>query len=331
MTKKLLTIIKYLLVFGGGIFLLWLAFRNQNFGKIRESLASADYKWIGLSVFVSVFSFISRAYRWNLLIRPLNHNPSLSSSTYSLMVGYLANYAIPRLGEVTRCAMLSRAEKIPLDKLIGTVIAERAFDLLTLIIILTYLGLTQFEIIGNFLINQVVHPLLEKISFAGEHPILIGSMVVLILGVTFFVIQKNKNKSGNKGLISKVSGFAASIGEGIRSVFQSKQKGKFLLHTVIIWLIYLMSTWLCFFAFPATSHLNWEVALFTLAIGGIGMTVPVQGGIGAFHWMVSQGLILYGIGFEDGLVYATVIHASQTIFIILFGGVSYLLLFLKNR
>lgn len=329
--KKIITAFKYLLFLAIGVLLLWLAFRNQDFDKIKNSLETAHYSWIVWSVVISFFAFISRAYRWNMLIKPLGYSPSLSNSTYSLMVGYFANFAIPRLGEVTRCAMLGKSEKIPVDKLIGTVIAERAIDLVTLIIILAIVGFTQFELLGSFLHEQLIHPLMLKLS--GNFLILfIAGVLCVIFGATFyFLVIKKKINSGKPNLFSKIISLLISVWEGIKTVFVLENKLLFLGHSIFIWTSYLFSTYLCFFAFDATSSLGLGAGLFALAIGGIGMSAPVQGGIGAFHWLVSQGLLLYGIAFDDGLIYATIVHASQTLFIIVFGGFSYMMLVLKMK
>lgn len=331
MKKKLFTFLKYASFLALGIVLLWLAFRNQNFHKIKEALIHADYGWIVVSILLSGLAFVSRAYRWNMLIKPLGYNPTLANSTYSLMVGYFANYAIPRIGEVSRCAMLGKAEKIPVDKLFGTVIAERAFDLFSLIVILIILGITQFEKIGGFLFNQLIKPILDKVTGNFSLMISLGVFIAITLFAAWYFFFKKKNEIGKPTLKNKIESVFIAIWQGILTGFKLENNWLFLGHTVFIWAIYLLSTYLCFFALDTTAHLGFGVALFTLAIGGIGMSAPVQGGIGAFHWLVAQGLLLYGVSFEDGLIFATIMHASQTVFIILTGGASYMILMFKKK
>ena len=142
MHKPLLSIIKYLFLLAVAGGLLYLAFRGVDLNKMVKSIAEANYGWLSVSVIVSLVAFVSRAYRWNLLIEPLGYEPKLSSTGYSLMVGYLANLAVPRLGEVSRCGSLSKAEKIPFNSLLGTVIVERVMDVICLIIclLLTEIG-----------------------------------------------------------------------------------------------------------------------------------------------------------------------------------------------
>lgn len=143
--------------------LLWLAFRNVNFSRLASDLKEAEYSWILLSVFFGFLAYVSRARRWVLLINPLGYKPSLINSFYSLMTGYLANLALPRIGEITRCVALGKKEKIPVDKLIGTVVVERTIDFLSLLTIMIILIFTSSDQIGLFLNESIMMPIQQSL------------------------------------------------------------------------------------------------------------------------------------------------------------------------
>jgi uncharacterized protein (TIRG00374 family) len=323
--------LKYLLFLSAGILLLWLSFRNYDLAVLADSMKNAHYKWIGISMVLTFFGFMSRAHRWNMLIRPMGYKPGLLNSFYSLMVGYFANFAIPRIGEITRCAMLGRKEKIPVDELIGTVIAERVIDLLSLLTLMVLLTVLQFERIGGFLYEKILHPLLEKMQSNGMVLLVffVASLVGLGLLYRYFIHSRNDKEKGP--FQKKVAGLLTNILTGLRTVSRLERPLFFWLHTVFIWSIYYTVSYLCFFCTDATSGLGMMEGLYVLVIGGLGMSAPVQGGLGAFHWIVSEGLTLYGIALQDGLVYATICHAFQSLFIVFLGGISYFILIFSSK
>ena len=326
MKFNFLSVLKYILFLAAGILLLWLAFRNQDLGTIYNNIRKAHFGWVALSLFMSLFAFISRAYRWNMLIRPLGYNPSLRNSLYSLMVGYFANLAVPRIGEVSRCAMLGRSEKIPMDVLLGTVIAERVIDVLCLLFFTILLTVLQFETIGHFLLEKFFFPLEEKL--AGNVPLLIllSTLTLASLFAAWFFLFRNVKGKTISPVRAKLKGLVNNLWQGIKTVIKLDNNWAFLAHTIIIWAVYYSVSFICFFSTDATSGLGLMEGLYALVVGGIGMSAPVQGGIGTFHFMVSEGLTLYGVPLQDGLIYATIVHASQTVFIILTGAISYFIL-----
>ncbi len=328
MRSFILKTLKFLGFLAFGVILMYFAFKGINFGKMLEDLKSANYWWILLSLFFAFLAYLARAYRWNLLIEPLNHRPPFLSTLYSLMVGYLANFAFPRIGEITRCASLAKKEKIPVDKLIGTVIIERAVDLLSLIILILALLLINLDTFGAFLGNSVFIPLSEKISTSLDFSwfiwtVIIGSFAGFI--ALYFIFREQLAKIA---VVNKVKNMVRGVISGLRTVYQMKRRWEFIFLSVLIWGLYLMMTWVAVFSLSSTSDLNIIDGLFILVIGGLGMSAPVQGGIGAYHWIVSRGLtsVYSGLTIEDGLAYATVTHESQAIFAILLGTVSFFLL-----
>jgi len=328
-------IIKFLKFFGFlsfGIILMYFAFKGIKLEDIFRELKSVNYWWVLLSLFFALCGYFARAHRWNLLIEPLNFKPSLLHTFYSLMVGYLANFAFPRIGEITRCASLSKKEKIPVDKLIGTVIIERAVDLLTLLLVMIFLIILRLDTFGAFLGKSVFIPLSEKISstlsFSWFIWIVIAGTFIGFIAL-YFLFREQLAKIV---VVNKVKNLVKGVLSGLKTVYQMKRRWEFIFFSILIWFFYLLMTWVVVLAIPATVGLNMIDGLFILVIGGLGMSAPVQGGIGAYHWIVSRGLAaVYSLQIEDGLVFATISHESQAIFAILLGSLSLILLVSRKQ
>jgi len=264
------------------------------------------------------------------LIEPLGYTPPLKKTTYSLMVGYFANLAFPRLGEVSRCAALSKAEVIPFNKLLGTVIVERIIDVISLLICMLLVAALEFKRLGNFFNENIFNPLLKKIDQLSRSPILLTLIIlalIALISVLIYFSRKNKSKGKETAFAKLTKGFM----DGLRSVAKLKQPGLFIFHSIFIWVLYYLSVYVALFAFPFTSGLGSGAALFLLVAGGLGMSAPVQGGIGAYHLLVSQGLVLYGLSREDGLTFATLLHSLQLVLVIIMGIASLLLLFSSGK
>lgn len=306
-----------------GLFLLWLSFRNIRGDELKEILIHADYRWVGLSLLFAVVAYFSRARRWYLIIRSMGYKPRQRHVFHSLMTGYLANMALPRMGEITRCMMLGRREKIPVDKLLGTVILERVIDFATLMFILMIMLAASFRKTAPFFWNDIAMPVWEKISG------LLGStltarfitiVLLILLMIILFVLRK---RIFGKTLYPRIKEFIKGIVHGFRSFRSIENKWEFLFHSVFIWFCYIMMTWFIVFVLPSTSHLAFGDGVFLLVVGGFGMVAPVQSGLGAFHWIISRGLLLvYHIPLADGLAYALVSHTSQMILIAIAGFIS---------
>jgi hypothetical protein len=325
-----LNIFKLLLLLTIAAGLLLFAFRGMDVKKIFSEMIKADLLWVTLSALFSVAAFISRAYRWKLLIEPLGYSPSLKTTTYSLMVGYFANLAFPRLGEITRCGALNKAEKIPFNKLLGTVIVERAIDVLSLLLCMLLASVIEFKRLGYFFKENILDPSVSKIQQLAKSPIAQLAALFLLAAVVivlFFYFKKTRKKSYETGFTKLIKGLL----EGLRSVANLKRPWLFIFHSILIWLLYYLGVYVCLFAFPFTTGLGFNAALFLLVAGGIGMSAPVQGGIGAYHLLVSQGLVLYGLSRQDGLAFATLLHSLQLLLVVIFGLTSLLLLFYNRK
>lgn len=265
------------------------------------------------------------------MIEPMGYKPKLINSFYALMIGYLTNVAFPRIGEIIRCGSLNKSDKIPVDKLLGTVIVERAIDIITLFILLIIVLIIKINIFESFFIEKIFTPIFERLSSLFKSSVL---MWILVFGIIFLItsfIFIFRGKIKNLNFVIKLIKFLKGVFTGIKSVFKMKKRKQFIFHTIFIWSMYLLMTYVVFFAIDPTSDLTIADGLFIVVIGGIGMSVPVQGGFGSFHLIVSLGLTLYGISREQGLLFATITHESQTIFAILLGGFSLLMIFIFNK
>jgi len=311
--QNILKTLKFLSFFLLGIFIFWMVYKDQDFKRIKSILTNdVNYFWIVVSLFIGLLSHVSRTIRWNLLIEPLGRKPRLLNTFLAVMVGYLMNLALPRMGEISRCGVIARYEKISFTKLVGTVVTERLIDVLMLLILLVIVVLTQFGQVLEFLNNNPgVNEKLQKVIFS---PILIGGLVFFLA-----VLWISRHKIRESSLTKKVMGFVGQFVEGFRSIGKMKKKGSFIFHSVFIWVLYYLMTYLIFFSFGFTSHLGPLAGLTVFVLGSFGMVAPVQGGIGAWHFMVIEGLALYGVDKADGKVFALLAHGTSTLMLIVLG------------
>jgi uncharacterized protein (TIRG00374 family) len=329
--RKLFKIVNFLFFLALGLLLLYLAFRDANLEDLVEDLKKANYFWVLLSLLFAFIGYASRAYRWRLLIEPLNYKPPLKNVFHALMFGYFANLAFPRIGEISRCGALTKSDKIPMDSLIGTVLIERAIDVVVLLILLFIIFIAKIESFGLFIRENVFQPLSRKVISTVDFSIYYWIGIVLFLGASVFLIFFFRKKFKRVKFVLKIRKLIRGIVSGVKTVTRMRSRSVFLLHTLIIWVMYFLMTYVAVFAIPATQSLTPIDGLFLLVIGGLGMSAPVQGGIGAFHWIISSGLTLYGISKTDGLVLATILHESQVVMVLVFGIISVITLFLIPR
>jgi uncharacterized protein (TIRG00374 family) len=330
--KTIFQILKIAAFLALGVVLLYFAFRGIAFDQLALTLREANFWWIGLSLIFAFLSFLTRARRWQLLIEPLGYRPSFKNTYHSLMVGYLSNFALPRLGEVTRCVTLGNREKIPVDSLIGTVIIERVTDLIMLLLIMLFLLFSWMDKFGAFFGENVFDPIREKVTTALGGMFLFwllvfGTLVLIVLLVFLF-----RKQLGRFRLIRKLGGFLLGILDGLKTIYKMERKWEFLIHSILIWLLYIFMTWVVVFALKETSSLKFIDGVFLLVIGGLGMSAPVTAGFGAFHWITSRGLVyVYGLTLAQGGAYAILAHESNSLFTILLGALSYMLLVISRK
>ncbi|MEO8583206.1 MAG: lysylphosphatidylglycerol synthase transmembrane domain-containing protein [Flavitalea sp.] len=328
MNKKVLSVIQYIFFLGLGVFLLWLTLRKSNWNSIMSDLSGARYIFLIPATIMLVISHFIRAMRWRILIEPLGYKPSLLNTFLAVMVGYWANLAVPRLGEVLKCTILARYEKVPADKLVGTIVAERAIDVCTLLVVLLITIFSQYDVIGGFAAEAFKNFFTSR---TGDISLFkAGTMLLIILSFIVLTIWLLK-KLNHLPFISKTKDVFRGIFQGLISIRYIKNKGWFLLQSILIWTLYLYSTYMGFFAMKDMAQYGIKGALSALTFGSFGMIIPSPGGIGSFQYAVQQVMILYGVTPEKGLSLGMLIWFAQTGIIIVFGTVAFLLLPVINK
>lgn len=319
--KKILNILRYLIFFALTVVLMYFAFRNINPQDLWNGIKSANLYWIAAGVLVGIFAYICRAARWQIIIEPLGHKPTFTDTYNATMVGYLANLALPRIGEITRCGVLSKTSKLPFDKLVGTVVVERIFDLIFLLLSVLAAVLIRFEVFGGFLSEKIWQPIYRGfVSLFGQTALLLVVLLAVVAAVILIYIFRDGLK--NIGAVKKVKSLGRGFAEGIKSSMRTKRRWMFLLYSLLITLCYWMMSYTIMLAIPETAKLTIVDALFLYVLGGLGWVVPAQGGFGSFHLIVATGLGIYGIGFEQGIIFATISHESQVLFMLILGFIS---------
>ena len=314
--KKALT---YLAFFGIGIGLFWLAMQGvEDPEALKRDMSSASWWGIAASFVMGYLAIVSRGLRWNLLLAPNGHKASPTRSVHAVAFSYFSNAFVPRSGELARCAALNQTDDIPVDLLFGTVITERVVDFVMLF------GLVSFALVTNLdafleLMHEAQLP--AAASFAG---LVVAGLSGL--GGVYWMSQQ----TSRSGLLGKIAAFLQGIGKGIRSVMDMERRGLFLAHTLFIWSMYFLMSYVLFKAIPAVASIGWTDAVLVMVAGGFGMVLPAPGGIGSYHWAVSLGFAAVGFSGDVGFAVANVIWLTQTAMIVLTGGLGYVLLFLHR-
>lgn len=300
-----------------GGFLLYLSLRNIDITKLWRDILSARYEYVFVSMLLGYAAFVSRGIRWNYLLEPMGYNVPVWKSIHAISIGYLANAAMPRAGEVIRCTALHQATKVPVNRLIGTVVAERVVDMLMLALSLLLSLTFNFSRITAFY---------DKTFASAEHPGHHASytkwIVLLIAAFLFGILFLMKDKLKQIPLMSKVRSLWAGFKEGILSVMNTPRRVPFILHTIFIWFCYYLMVHIVVFALPATSDLSMADSLFIMIVAGLGMLVPSPAGIGSYHYAVITGMGILGVAADSGMAFATLVHSGQFIMTLIAGFIS---------
>ncbi len=298
---------------------MWLALRGLQFGKIKESLLKANYLWILVSMVFGVLAYWFRAVRWNLLLEPMGYRVANSNSFWTIAFGYLMNLTIPRSGEVARATALYGVEGVPVDRSFGTIILERVVDLFCMLVFLLLTLVFKYNAIYSFYEKSGIR--INPWYFA---------VFVVVLGIGLVLFFKCKDYFRKYGFLGKIISFVEGILQGILSVFHMKQKVKFILQTMGIWICYYLAAYLVCFALPETSSFTFADGFFIIVVGTLGMMVPASGGIGAYHFAMKLGISALFLsmgrsaeaGAEIGLSYAFLSHTMQLVIMLVMGGIS---------
>ncbi|GAB3542387.1 lysylphosphatidylglycerol synthase transmembrane domain-containing protein [Pontibacter brevis] len=328
--KKLLSILKPVLLLSVSAFLMWYALKELDFEKMWAEFLNADYGWVLVSLVMGVLAYMSRAIRWQMQIKPTGYQPLLRNTYSAMMIGYVANLVLPRMGEVVRCSVLKRTDGVPVNAGFGTVIAERIIDLVMLLVAVGLTFLIEFGRIQAFFLSLVSdkYSNLEQSmsSLYWLFWVLLGLTVMLLVIGLRYLSRLRKNTYFRKAV-----DFVKGMLKGVFSITKLDNQVAFWGHTVFVWVLYYGMSLVVFYALPATSNLSWGAGLSVLVVGSLGMAAPVQGGIGVYHLLVQATLLLYGVPKEAGMAYALLAHTSQTLLVVLMGVLSFMGSMLRQR
>jgi hypothetical protein len=330
MNKKLKTALKITLFIGFGIVIFVLVYKDFDFKNFIGTLSGIKWGWLIPASLISLLSHVSRARRWQLMLEATGEKPRFANSFFAVLNAYFANLAIPRLGEVTRCALISRYEKQDFSKVLGTVVSERLLDLILVVILTVVAFATQANVFVDF-VSQ--HPEIEDNLARIFSPLTITILSLSAIAGLCLLIVIAKGKLDRFKICQKISKFINDFWTGILSLKNTQHKGGIIFHSFVIWTLYFLMLYFCFFAFDELSGLNLLAALMLFVAGSFGMIVPSPNGMGSYHFMIIQTLIIYGIPSETGASFALVAHGLQTLLIIVFGLISTALIpvFNKNK
>jgi len=334
LNPKLKNIIRFTVFLGIGIFFIWIFLRNLSAEQKQEivnSMSNANYWWIAMAIPLGILSHYIRALRWKMLIETMGYKPKNSNMFFAVMTGYFANLALPRLGEVSRCTILTKYENVPFQKSFGTVITERVLDMLVFIILFFLNLVLQAERLSGYINENIYKPLQTKLhlsyDLSGAFSIIMISFI-LIFGILFLVFRK---KITSNKIYTKIKMMALGFVEGMKSLVKVKNQWLFFFYTISIWTLYLLMAYVVFFSIPDSSGLGLDAGLAVLVFGSIGIMV-VQGGIGIYPAIVAETLVLYGVASVQGYALGWLIWTSQNVTIVLVGIISLILLpILNNR
>ena len=331
-----LVILKYIASLSFAGLIIYILFRNQDPVALVEKISEVEFGWVILSMIFGGWAYVNRGLRWIVLIDALGYKSSKINSVSAVSVGYFTNMFIPRAGEISRCTALNKVEKIPVDKLFGTILVERVLDFVFLIILFLFILILKFDLILQFFTELGLQSSGSVTSSSTKYYVLVA--VLLFCGLAYYLLKK---WIVTTIFYEKITEFIDGLKEGFKSIKKMKRKSFFWFHTFSIWIMYFLMTYVCFQAIPETSHLSISDGLFLLVLGGIGMIIPTPGGVGSYHAIVMIGLSVLGVGTivlsENGdpsnpaLLFPTIVHIAQTLVAIIMGFIGLLVLFLSKK
>jgi glycosyltransferase 2 family protein len=330
--KNTKPLIQFVVLLGIGILLIWLSLRQitpAQRSEILYALQTADYFWVFISIVISFFSHFLRAYRWNYLLEPLGQRTNLLNANCHVFVGYLANYGIPRMGEISRCTLATKYDKVPFEMAFGTVITERIVDFMLFLVIFVLTLLVQFKELIGLANRWIFDPLGAKLAALAQNPV---KLTLLIAGTAIVVIGFLLVRKRLAGILrGKFGSIITGLAEGIGSIRKMKKPLGFVVLSFMIWLGYFYSLYACFFALGGTSHLGQRECLTLLLFGTFGVIFS-PGGLGAYPYIVSTILMAtYGLDKVPAIALPWLVWTTQFILIVVLGIAGLIILPLYNR
>lgn len=317
--KSLIKLLKIILPLGIGIFLIYYSLSSatpEERDILWENIKSANPWFVLLSLIFGILSHLSRAYRWKFLLEPMGYKTGLLNRFMAVMAAYLANYGIPRSGELLRGALMTTYEEVPFEKAFGTIISERLADFIMLLLIVALALVSQTDLLLEYFAEKNINPL-YTLAFL--------MAVVVLIFIGYKIIRK-----ANGGILLKIKNFATGLVEGMLSILQMKQKWAFIGHTLFIWIMYVAMFWIIKFTIPEIAGAPFSVILAAFIVGSFSISVT-NGGIGVYPIAIGALFVFFGFSKEGGEAFGWIIWGSQTILNIILGALSFLLLPLLNR
>lgn len=309
---------KYFIFLLIGLLLFWYVYKDIKISGIRSSLKDLKVGWIILSFLLGLLSHFFRAVRWKMLITHFNYKPRISNLFLSVLILYFTNLIIPRGGEIARCGIITRYEKIPFVKLLGSVIVERLTDILAFFLIFICILFWQHHFILEVLTNVSIDGMaFSKLKY-------LVPAVIICMVLLFFILKKSS------AFRSKLTKIKAQLFEGISGIRRIERPFIYILYTFIIFFLWLLMLYVVFFAYAPTNKLTFSAAILTYTIGTLAYLLPIQAGIGAWHFLVVQCLFLYGLDKEYGIIFALIAHTFTNLIYLVFGALGFVILPLTN-
>jgi len=320
--KLIFKILKIALPLLLGFFLIYYSynqFTDLERDKIYSYLLDADYTWIVLSVILAFLSHLSRAWRWNYMLETLGASPKFITNIMAIGAGYAMNLIIPRSGEISRAAIVNRSDQVPMDKAIGTIIAERVLDLIVLLIITAVAILTAGDAIINFFKAHL------NSAFAKADPlkILLYSGIFIVLVILIIFISRRIQ------LFNRLKSFILGVKEGFVTIWTMKKKWWYFFHTLFIWVMYVLMFYVSTFAIPGIGNIPLSALLCAFVAGSFAVAFT-NGGFGAYPYFIAQVLLIFGISEPLGTSFGWILWLSQTLLVLVYGSLSLLLLSVKG-
>ncbi len=284
--------------------------------KIFEAIKNADLFWVAMSVLIGILSHISRAIRWNYLLEPLGYKPKLRNNLLIILISYFANSLVLRSGEIIRATALTTYEEVPFEKGFGTIVTERIIDVIMLLLVI---------LIALVLQTDIILGILEENGIG-----LVGSIGIFAVGIVGLVISIRIIQKSTSAFALKIKNFLKGLLDGVLSIFKMKRKAAFLFHTLFIWSCYIAMFWVIKFTVPETSELPIGAFLVAFVAGAFAMATT-NGGLGLFPIAVTAALSVYGVSKTSGDAYGWIMWTAQTMMVVVFGAISFLVLPLLNR
>jgi glycosyltransferase 2 family protein len=348
MSPTLKKILQFFFFLGIGSFILWMVFRSQNtafqeqcrldgvptdqcslWDKLMTDFSSVNLWWIVAVLTAFTVSNLFRAARWQMLLAPMGYEVKLSNSLLTILLGYFANLGFPRMGEVVRAGSLAKYEKIPLEKVMGTLVIDRLMDVVCLAVVVGLAFLIEGTTLLQFMNKN------QNSTGAASGGLLQNPIIQTILGAGFLgliVVFIFRKKLLQLPIFQKVIGMLAGFLDGFKSVFKLKKPSLFLCYSAGIWAMFYLQCLFNLWAFPPTAQLTAGAALMIFVFGTLGFIIPSPGGMGTFHALAIAGLALYGVKGGDGFSYANIAFFTVQIFYnIVAGSLALVLLPILNK